>query len=152
MSFQAMAWASGTREAPMVWGGPSARAAILAIADHANDEGFCWAKQSTLAAESEQSTDIMQRRAQECSAVGRLRRLKVKRFGRRTHDFLSLKPSPYFEAPLEQIEPFLPRGCDVMAEDSMAADCGGVESEETATAQRDSEISAAAGCGSGSDP
>jgi hypothetical protein len=152
MSFQAMAWASGTREAPMVWGGPSARAAILAIANHANDEWFCWAKQSTLAGESEQSPDSIQRRVQEFISLGRVRRIKLKRFGRRTHDFLILKPSPYFEAPIEQIEPFLPRGCDIMAEDSAAADCGSVDSHEVAAAQDDSEINAAAGCGSASEP
>jgi hypothetical protein len=71
----------------MVWGGPSARAAILAIANHANDDWFCWAKQSTLGRESEQSPDSIQRRVQEFISLGRVRRIKLKRFGRRTHDF-----------------------------------------------------------------
>lgn len=148
MSFQAMAWASGTKDAPMIWGSPSARATIYAVANHANDEWFCWAKQSTLAAESEQSPDSIQRRIQEFVAMGRVRRIKLKRFGRRTNDFLILKPSPYFDAPIEQIEPFLPRGCDIMSEDLMAADCGSVESQEDAMAQEDSEINDAADIGS----
>jgi hypothetical protein len=96
-----MGWASGTKDAPMVWGSPSARATIYAICNHANDEWFCWAKQSTLAEESEQSPDSIQRRIQEFIALGRVRRIKLKRFGRRTHDFLILKPSPYFDAPIE---------------------------------------------------
>jgi hypothetical protein len=96
-------------------GRPERARGHLAIANHANDEWFCWAKQSTLAAESEQSPDSIQRRVQEFVSLGRVRRIKLKRFGRRTHDFLILKPSPYFEAPIEQIEPFLPRGCDIMA-------------------------------------
>jgi hypothetical protein len=152
MSFQAMAWASGTKDAPMSWGGPSGRAAIYAIANHASDEWFCWAKQSTLATESEQSPDSIQRRIQEFIALGRVRRIKLKRFGRRTHDFLILRPSPYFEASLDQIEPFLPRGCDIMPEEPMAAGCGSGESEEPEQIQNDSEINAAADRGSVSDP
>jgi len=136
----------------MVWGGPSARATIMAIANHANDEWFCWAKQSTLATESEQSPDSIQRRIQEFIALGRVRRIKLKRFGRRTHDFLILKPSAYFDAPLDQIEPFLPRGCDIMAEESMAAGCGSVQEPETQLAQDDSGIDAAAECGNATLP
>lgn len=143
MSFQAMAWASDK-----TWGGPSGRSAIYAIANHANDNWFCWAKQETLAAESEQSPDSIQRRLQEFIVLGMVRRIKLKRFGRRTHDFLILKPSPYFAAPLEEIEPFLPRGCDIMAEETMAAGCGSGDSQDVPMPQEDSEINAAADSGS----
>lgn len=132
----------------MKWGGPSARAAIYAIANHANDDWFCWAKQETLARESEQSPDSIQRRIQEFVDIGRVRRIKLKRFGRRTHDFLILKPSPYFAASIEEIEPFLPRGCDIMLDQDATATCGSVESQDDAAAQQDSEINATATCGS----
>jgi len=111
MSFQAMTWAASLK-----WGGCSGRATIYAIANNANDQYFCWAKQETLAEESEQSTDSVQRRISEFVAEGQVRRIKLKRFGRRTHDFLILEPSAYFVAPIEEIEPFLPRGCDIMPE------------------------------------
>lgn len=151
MSFQAMAWASGTKENPMSWGGPSARAAIYAITNHADDNWFCRTKQETLALESEQSADSIQRRIQEFIAAGMVRRIKLKRFGRRTFDFLILKPSPYFTAPLEVIEPFIPRGCEIMSDDDAAADCGSSELADQALPPQDSETNATADCGSVSD-
>lgn len=137
-----MGWASGRK-----WGGVSARAAILAIANYANDMYFCWALQQSLAAESEQSPDSIGRRIGEFVASGEIRRVKLKRFGRRTHDFLILRPSPYFEAAIEEIEPFIPRGCEIML-DNAAADCGSVEDEETAAAPPEPPPDAAADCGS----
>lgn len=148
MSFQAMAWACGTKESPMIWGGPSARSAIYAITDHANDEWFCCAKQETLARESEQSLDSVQRRIQEFVDMGRLRRIKLKRFGRRTFDFLILKPSPYFDAPIEEIEPFIPRGCEIMPELDAAADCGSDKNDSPPESLAESPSGAAADCGS----
>jgi len=150
MSFQAMTWAASLK-----WGGCSGRATIYAIANNANDQYFCWAKQETLAEESEQSTDSVQRRISEFVAEGQVRRIKLKRFGRRTHDFLILQPSRYFEAPIEEIEPFLPRGCDIMAEvekhdepaPHAAANCGSVEGEEIAAPPAQPAADAAANCG-----
>ncbi|ARQ01897.1 hypothetical protein CAK95_24460 [Pseudorhodoplanes sinuspersici] len=138
-----MAWASD-----QTWGGCSHRSAIYAIANHANDNWFCWAKHQTLADESEQSVDSVGRRIQEFVNGGMVRRVKLKRHGRRTHDFLILKPSPYFDAPLEVIEQFIPRGCDIMDEGDAAANCGSAAGDENAVPQRDSEINATAACGS----
>jgi hypothetical protein len=144
-----MTWAAGRR-----WGGCSGRATIYAIANHANDLYFCYARQETLATESEQSTDSVGRRIAEFVADGQVRRIKLKRFGRRTHDFLILAPSPYFAAPLAEIEPYLPRGCGVMADEEphappsdAAADCGSAAARESAGAQADAGDHAAANCG-----
>lgn len=142
-----MAWAS-----EQTWGGCSHRAAIYAIANHANDQWFCWAKQSTLAAESEQSPDSVGRRIADFVACGRVRRIKLKRHGRRTHDFLILQPSVHFDAPIEVIEQFIPRGCEIMADDDAAAGCGSVEAKESAAAPEDSQSHAAADCGSVENP
>src|SRR5579864_289609 len=151
MSFQAMTWAASHK-----WGGCSGRSTIYAIANHANDLYFCWARQETLAEESEQSTDSVGRRISEFVAAGEVRRIKLRRFGRRTHDFLILKPSPFFAAPIDDIEPFIPRGCDIMDDASSAIDaaaiCGSVENDESVAlsqeADRGSTDDATAICGS----
>ncbi len=150
MSFQAMAWAAARK-----WGGCSGRATIYAIANHANDMFFCWARQETLADESEQSIDSVGRRISEFVAEGELRRIKLKRFGRRTHDFLILKPSPYFGATIKEIEPFVPKGCEIMLDETpretethAAANCGSVNDGQNAAASKEVERDAAADCGS----
>lgn len=140
-----MTWAASRK-----WGGCSGRATIYAIANHANDLFFCWARQETLADESEQSIDSIGRRIADFISLGEVRRIKLKRFGRRTHDFLVLKPSPYFAAAIEEIEPFLPRDCDVMSD--VAPDCASPERETgdavSVPPPGNANADAAANCGS----
>jgi hypothetical protein len=141
-----MTWAASHK-----WGGCSGRAAIYAIANHANDLYFCWARQETLAEESEQSTDSVGRRIGEFVASGEVRRIKLRRFGRRTHDFLILKPSPYFAAPIEDIEQFIPRGCDIMddaAPTDATAPCGSADQGEALVPSQEADSDATATCGS----
>lgn len=135
MSFQAYTWACD-----QVWGGPSARATIFAIANYANDRGFCYAKQDTLARESEQSVDTIQRRVADFVERGLVRRIKLQRFGRRTHDFLILKCSDFFESPMEVIEPFIPRGCEIAGDDRAAAGCGSDQNVTGVGLEDESEI------------
>lgn len=159
MSFQAMAWAADKQ-----WGGCSGRAAIYAIANHAStDYWFCYAAQETLARESEQSIDSIGRRIAEFVKLGEIRRIKLKRFGRRTFDFLILKPSPLFTAALSEIEPFVPKGCDIIGDDDpgdATAACGSVENDANNTqpieaqseAETENESHATAACGSVESP
>jgi len=141
MSFQAVTWAIEQRS-----GSPSAKAVLWSIANYANELWCSFPKQETIANDSEQSVDSVQRRVADLVKCGLARRIKLKRYGRRTHDFIILPPSPLFEAPLEDIRQHLPSGCDVM--EDAAADCGSVESDEDVTLSRESASDAAADCGS----
>lgn len=141
MSFQAVTWAIDQKT-----GSPSAKAVLWSIANYANDQWCAWPFQETIAEDSEQSTDSVGKRIAELAAAGLMRRIKLKRFGRRTHDFLILARSPLFSAPLEDIRPHIPSGCDVMTD--AAADSGSVKEPESAQARNESEINESADCGS----
>ena len=141
MSFQAVTWAIEQRA-----GSPSAKAVLWSIANYANDQWVAWPKQATIANDSEQSTDSVGKRVADLIELGLARRIKLKRYGRRVHDFMVLRPSPLFEAPLEVIRQHLPAGCDVL--EDAAADGGSVQDDESATPQSDSESDATASSGS----
>lgn len=144
MSFQAVTWAIA-----QTTGSPSAKATLWSIANYANEHWVAYPKQDTIATDSEQSVDSVQRRVDALASDGLLRRIKLKRYGRRTHDFMILSPSPLFRASLEEILPFLPSGCDVMEEkNDAAADCGSDKNDSPVEPQGDSAPDAAADCGS----
>lgn len=147
MSFQAVTWAIAQQT-----GSPSAKAALWSIANYANDLCCAWPRQEVIAADSEQSPDSVQRRIADLIDKGLIRRLKLRRFGRRTHDFLILAPSPLFGAPLDEIRPHLPASCDLMteiaAEADAAADCGSVAGADVAVESANPDADAAADCGS----
>ncbi|HXJ00951.1 MAG TPA: helix-turn-helix domain-containing protein, partial [Micropepsaceae bacterium] len=111
MSFQAMTWAI---ERPVA--SPATRCVIMSIANRTGHDGHGWVYQDTIARESVMSVDTVQRRVPELIEAGFLRRIKLKRFGRRTHDYYILGCSQLFTAPLDDIRPFLPSSCDVMEE------------------------------------
>jgi hypothetical protein len=127
-------------------GSPRAKCVLLSIANYANALWCAWPKQELIAEESEQSPDSVQKYLADMIGPGLVRRIKLKRHGRRTHDFLILRPSPLYDAPLDDVLPHLPSGCDVMP-DAAASD-GSVSEGENATPPIDSENDAAADSGS----
>ncbi|WP_210482720.1 helix-turn-helix domain-containing protein [Microvirga antarctica] len=76
MSFQAMAWAAAQKT-----GSPARKALLLAIANYADEDGVCWPSRETLADDSEQSVDSVDRHLRELEASGFIRR--TSRGGRR---------------------------------------------------------------------
>ena len=109
-------------------GSPSAKATLWSLSNYANDAYLTFVSQDKIAKESEQSIDSVQRRIKELADRGLVRRVKLRYRGRRTSDFIILRPSSLFAAGIEAIEPHLPRGCDIMfAAADAAADCGSVE-------------------------
>lgn len=132
MSMQAQAWAIR-----QTTGSPSAKATLWSIANYANDMWAAWPKQSLIAVESEQSEDSVGKRIRDLAELGLMRRIKLKRGGRRTVDFLILAPSPLFAASLDHIAEHLPAGCVPMPEadagtDDAAANDGSVDPENAA--------------------
>lgn len=143
MSFQAMTWAIDQDV-----GSPSARCVLMSIANYANTEWCAWPKQETIARESVQSVDSVQRRMPELVGAKLIRRIKLKRFGRRTHDFYILPPSPYFSAELEEIRPLLPSSCDVVEDTEVAAaECGSDKNDSPPIPPQEPQSDAAANCG-----
>lgn len=136
MSFQAVTWAIQQKT-----GGTSGKAALLSIANYAGETWCSWPSQTTVADESEQSVDSVQRRFKELADGGILRRIPMKHGGRKTVDFLILAPSPFFKAPLEEIERILPRGCEIDRR-AVAADCGSDTEDTPAESQGDSDAGA----------
>lgn len=156
MSFQASTWAIEQRT-----GSPSAKSTLWSIANYANEYWCSFPKQETISWDSEQSVDSVGKRIGDLVAHGLVRRIKLKRYGRRTHDFLILQPSRLFGAPLEEIIPHLPSGCEVMIDRSAAshdtdsdaaADCGSVDQEKSGLETAVSSPHAAADCGSVENP
>jgi hypothetical protein len=144
MSFQAMTWAIEQKT-----GSPRAKCVLWSIANYAGPLWFAYPKQDLIADESEQSSDSVQRYLSDLVEAGLVRRVKLKRFGRRTHDFLILKPSPLFGAPVDEILPHLPSGCDILGEAENATATGGsVDSEESRAPTDDSGPDATATGGS----
>jgi len=145
MSFQAMTWAIEQKT-----GSPRSKCVLWSIANYAGPLWFAYPKQDLIAEESEQSPDSVQKYLSDLIAAGLVRRIKLKRFGRRTHDFLILKPSPLFKASVSEVLEHLPSGCDVM-EDAAAID-GSAQAEETAIPPHDVPPDAAATDGSVCEP
>jgi hypothetical protein len=69
MSVQAISWALSVQA-----GSPSAKCTLLCIANYADELGRCWPAQATLAKQSEQSTDTIQRRIIDLEKNGLLTR------------------------------------------------------------------------------
>ena len=69
MSVQAISWALSVEA-----GSPSAKCTLLCIANYADEHGRCWPAQSTIAKQSEQSVDTVQRRIKDLEAAGLLTR------------------------------------------------------------------------------
>lgn len=127
---------------------PAARCVLMSIANHVSMDGHGWVYQETIARESVMSVDTVQRRVPELIEGNFLRRIKLKRFGRRTHDFYILSRSGLFHAPLEEIRPLLPASCDVI-EDAEPAPTGDETPENDSAVKEDSAPDATAKCGSG---
>lgn len=125
MSHQAINWAIEQRA-----GGPSPKATLWSIANYANENWCSWPSQRTIAEESEQSLDTVQRRVRDLEEEGLLRRIPLHFAGRRTVDFFVLRPSPFYSASLKDIEPLLPRGYTI-APQYAAASCGSADEPET---------------------
>ena len=143
MSYQAMAWAIEQDV-----DSPSARCVLMSIANYANEEWCAWPKQELIAREGVQSVNSVQRRMPNLVGRGLLRRIKLKRFGRRTHDFYILQRSPFFCAPLENIRPLLPSGCDVIEDDEATAECGSDQNDSVPVVADEPMPNATAECGS----
>lgn len=68
MSWQATAWA-----AKQATGSASNKLTLLALANYADENGVCWPTQETLANDTEQSIDTVQRRLKKLVALGLVR-------------------------------------------------------------------------------
>ncbi|UYO55696.1 helix-turn-helix domain-containing protein [Rhodopseudomonas palustris] len=68
MSWQATAWA-----AKQVTGSPARKALLLALANYADAAGMSYPSQDTLARDTEQSTDTVQRQMKQLAALGLVR-------------------------------------------------------------------------------
>jgi helix-turn-helix protein len=121
VSYQAMTWAIEQRA-----GSPSAKAVLCSIANYANQHWVCWPSQELIAKEGEQSIDSVQKRQKELVARGLLRKVRMRRHGRRTTDFLILPPSPVYAVPVDQLWEYLPAGCEPM--DDATANSGSADS------------------------
>ena len=108
VSFQAVTWAIEQRA-----GSPSAKATLWSIANYANENWCAWPSQKKICEDSEQSPDAVQKRLPDLVSRGLIRRVPLMFSGRKTVDFIILRPSPLFDAAIEDIEPHLPRGCTV---------------------------------------
>lgn len=69
MSIHAVSWALSVDA-----GGPSAKCTLLVIASYADEHGHCWPAQSTVAKESDQSVDTVQRRIRDLEGIGLITR------------------------------------------------------------------------------
>lgn len=125
MSHQAVNWAIEQRA-----GGPSAKTVLWSIANYADENWCAWPSQDRISNESEQSSDTVQRRIRDLEMLGLVRRIRLRFAGRRSVNFYILKPSFYFGAPSNEIEPLFPRGYSIAPDDD-AADCGIVDSTKT---------------------
>jgi hypothetical protein len=86
VSVKAMTWAFVQKT-----GSPSAKSVLLALADYADEYGWCWPSQRTIADRSEQSIDSVQRRLADLERSGFISRQMRKRTnGGRTTDGYTL--------------------------------------------------------------
>ncbi|MFL5093776.1 MAG: helix-turn-helix domain-containing protein, partial [Xanthobacteraceae bacterium] len=143
MSFQAITWAIEQRA-----GSPSAKATLWSIANYANEHWCAWPSQKTICHDSEQSPDAVQKRLPELVARGLVRRIPLRFAGRKTVDFFVLAPSRFFEASFDEIEPLLPRGCEIDRK-RVAADRGNGAQQKVAEFRDEPEPSVAGISGNG---
>ena len=68
MSIKATSWAAGTAT-----GSAPLKLMLFALANYADDEGVCWPSQETLANDTEQSVDSVQRRLKRLASMGLIR-------------------------------------------------------------------------------
>ncbi|HEY8335297.1 MAG TPA: helix-turn-helix domain-containing protein [Tardiphaga sp.] len=68
MSIKATSWAARTAT-----GSAPLKLMLFAFANYADDEGVCWPSQETLANDTEQSVDTVQRRSKKLEAMGLIR-------------------------------------------------------------------------------
>ena len=66
MSWQATAWTER-----QTTGSPSRKALLLVMANYADQDGFCWPSQETLAAGAEISLDTVQRQSKKLHEMDR---------------------------------------------------------------------------------
>ena len=76
MSWQATAWAE-----KQVTGSPARKVLLLVLANYADEGGYCWPSQKTLAAGTEQSLDTVQRQLKRLAADGFVTVTKRQRLG-----------------------------------------------------------------------
>jgi pyocin large subunit-like protein len=69
MSWEASTWALSQKT-----GSPSGKAVLLFLANYADDKGRCWPSQNTIAKQTEQSIDTVQRRIKKLEERGLLAR------------------------------------------------------------------------------
>jgi hypothetical protein len=90
MSVDALSWAKKQRT-----GSPAAKCTLMMLADYANEHGVCWPSQETLARETEQSVDSVQRQLKALEALRLIERSgRGLRNGRRAVTLYSLSMSP----------------------------------------------------------
>jgi hypothetical protein len=112
MSWAAIKWARKQRT-----GSASAKAVLICLAHHADEKGYCWPAQETMAAEIECSVDSVQRALKKLESRF-IRRIKRKSSdGRRISDAyqLHLDRGPY-------IEPCGPAPCGLEKDGELAAE------------------------------
>ena len=68
MSWQATAWAMSSKT-----GAPATKLTLLGMANYADENGVCWPSQETLAKDTEQSIDTVQRHVKKLVALGLIR-------------------------------------------------------------------------------
>jgi SOS-response transcriptional repressor LexA len=76
MSWQAIAWAT-----KQPTGSPARKVLLLVLANYADEHGYCWPSQKTVAAGTEQSLDTIQRQLKRLADDGFVTVSKRRRFG-----------------------------------------------------------------------
>ncbi|WP_371346059.1 helix-turn-helix domain-containing protein [Ancylobacter sp. IITR112] len=90
MSVEAITWANKQRA-----GSPGAKLVLLALANYADEDGYCYPSQATLATVTEMSRDSIARHMKALEALGLLAREgRFDKTGRRTTDMVRLLVSP----------------------------------------------------------
>lgn len=90
MSVEAITWANKQRT-----GSPGAKLVLLALANYADEDGYCYPSQATLAIVTEMSRDSIARHMKALEALGLLAREgRFDKTGRRTTDMVRLLISP----------------------------------------------------------
>lgn len=126
MSVHAISWALKLEKT----GGPGCKVTLFALADHAGEHGECHPSQATLARETEQSVDTVQRRLGDLERGRFIRRFtRWRPNGSRTTDLIVLlhdeKAIAYAEALVAGADPLIcPTGQTTTSSGDHTADCG----------------------------
>ena len=89
MSWQATNWAGKQRT-----GSPARKLLLLVLANYADENGVCWPSQETLANDTEQSVDTVQRNAKKLAAAGLVTIERRERKGGRWPKLVYILPLP----------------------------------------------------------